>query len=216
MMERERAEMVESQIIARGIKDPGVILAMQRAPRHIFVPEDQRLSAYEDRPLPIGFGQTISQPYIVALMTQSLEIKPGHKVLEIGTGCGYQTAVLTEMGAEVYSIERVESLYELAEKNLADSGYSDIHLRWDDGGTGWPEPIIFDSIMLTCAVKEFPEYLWNQLASKGRMVLPLEENSSQTLMLYQKSEKKEIKPRLLCYVRFVPFRSGIEKTSKKT
>jgi protein-L-isoaspartate(D-aspartate) O-methyltransferase len=171
-LKRNRERMVREQIQARGISDPRVIAAMRRTPRHIFVEEALHAQAYEDYPLPIGQGQTISQPYIVAMMTELLEITPGMKVLEIGTGSGYQAAVLAEMGATVYSLERVPLLFQAAEKRLAKLGYK-VHLKLDDGTLGWPEAAPFDRIMVTAGGPSVPEPLLAQLADPGLMVIPV-------------------------------------------
>jgi len=168
-----REVMVESQIIDRGIKDREVIRAMKTVPRHLFVPEKYRGSAYADHPLPIGEGQTISQPYIVAFMTEALRLTPEDKVLEIGTGSGYQAAVLAEIVKDVYSIEIVEILGKRARQTLAELGYTNIHIRIGDGHKGWPGKAPFDAVIVTCAPEKVPEPLIAQLKEGGRMIIPV-------------------------------------------
>jgi len=170
---RARARMVERDLRGRGIKDPRVLEAMATVPRHLFVSERHRASAYEDRPLPIGAGQTISQPYIVALMTELLELKGGEKVLEIGTGSGYQAAILTLLAKEVYTVEIIPSVAETARKALDALGYRGVWVRTGDGFFGWEEKAPFDAIVITAAVGKIPEPLWRQLREGGRLVMPL-------------------------------------------
>lgn len=166
--------MVERQIAARGVRDARVLAAMTRAPRHLFVPRAIAAEAYEDRPLPIGDGQTISQPYVVAAMSEMAQIEPGARVLEIGTGSGYQTAVLAELGAEVFSIEIVAPLAERVGATLAAAGYgARVHLRIGDGYAGWPDEAPFDAIVVTAAPPEIPHPLLGQLRLGGRMVVPV-------------------------------------------
>lgn len=165
--------MVETQIRPRGIVDPAVLRAMVKVPRHLFVPPEHRSAAYGDHPLPIGYGQTISQPYIVALMTQMLQLRPGDRVLEIGTGCGYQTAVLAEIVAEVYSIEIIPELAAEAARRLAELGYGRVHLRQGDGYEGWPEHAPYQGIIVTAAAPEVPPALVEQLSDGGRLVIPV-------------------------------------------
>lgn len=168
-----RREMVEEQVAARGIRDPRVLAAMAAVPRHELVPGSERDRAYRDRPLPIGHAQTISQPYIVALMTQLLELDGTERVLEIGTGSGYQTAVLAETAREVYSIEIVPELAVRARGDLERLGYGAVHLRTGDGYRGWPEKAPFDAIVVTAAPDHVPEALVEQLAVGGRLVVPV-------------------------------------------
>jgi len=183
--------------------DPRVLEAIGRVPRHRFVPAAQRPHAYEDRPLPIGHGQTISQPYIVALMTSLLQPAPGHKVLEVGTGSGYQAAVLAELGAQVYTIEILEPLGTQAARSL--QGYPDVHARIGDGYQGWPEHAPFDAIIVTAAVSPIPPPLLEQLKPGGRMVIPVGRQwAAQTLMLVQKDAAGRIHERRIVPVRFVP------------
>jgi protein-L-isoaspartate(D-aspartate) O-methyltransferase len=183
----ERNEMVDLDILRRDVQDERVLAAMRRVPRHVFVPEEQRARAYLDTPLPIGCNQTISQPYIVAYMTQALELRGPEKVLEIGTGSGYQTAILAELAAEVYSIERWEELSRQAGRTLAALGYTNIHLRVGDGSLGWPEAAPFDAILVTAAAPEVPMALKEQLADGGRLVLPVGDPRFQELLQIRRS-----------------------------
>ncbi len=206
-----RKEMVEYQIKARGIKDEKVLNAMLKVPRHHFVPQELMHLAYEDSPLPIGEEQTISQPYIVALMTSSLKLKGDEKVLEIGTGSGYQAAVLAEIVKDVYTIEIRESLAISAEKRLRKLGYKNIKIKVGDGYFGWEENAPFDAIIVTCSAPKLPSPLLEQLKEGGRMVIPLEENPFyQSLVLITK-EKGKIKRRNIEAVRFVPMVREKEK-----
>ncbi|HEU4521672.1 MAG TPA: protein-L-isoaspartate(D-aspartate) O-methyltransferase [Thermoanaerobaculia bacterium] len=166
-------KMVEDQIQARGIRDPRVLEVMRRVPRHEFVPASQTANAYQDSPLPIGYSQTISQPYIVAYMTEQLQVRPESKVLEIGTGSGYQAAVLGELAKEVYTIEIVPQLAESATTTLGRLGYKNVHVRAGDGYRGWPEAAPFDRIMVTAAPDHVPQPLVEQLAVGGRMIIPV-------------------------------------------
>jgi len=168
-----REKMVETQIKARGVKDARVLSAMFKVERHLFVPKELQSSAYTDQPLPIGEGQTISQPYIVALMTELLELKGGEKVLEIGTGSGYQAAILAELVKEVYTIEIIESLAASAKKLLLQLGYPNIMVKAGDGYLGWPEVAPFDAIIVTAAPDHIPKPLLEQLKEGGRMVVPV-------------------------------------------
>jgi protein-L-isoaspartate(D-aspartate) O-methyltransferase len=173
IMQKRLERMVESQIESRGVTDPAVLAAMRKTPRWKFVPEDHKNRAFEDNPLPIGYGQTISQPYIVAYMTEALLLKSDDRVLEIGTGSGYQAAVLAEIAAEVYTIEIIPELGERAEGALNELGYDNIHVMVGDGYKGWPEHAPFDAIILTCAPDHIPEPLLDQLADGGRLVIPV-------------------------------------------
>ena len=199
---RMRERMVAEQMAARDIKDPRVLAAMGKVPRHLFVPADQQRLAYEDHPLPIGKDQTISQPYIVAYMSQALELKPTDKVLEIGTGSGYQAAVLGELAREVYTIEIVKELADRATKTLADAGYRNIHVRHGDGYAGWPEQAPFHAIMVTAAPDHVPQPLIDQLAPGGRMVIPVGDYF-QELRVIHRTEKGVVE-RTTLSVRFVP------------
>jgi protein-L-isoaspartate(D-aspartate) O-methyltransferase len=170
---RARSEMVERDLRGRGVKDSRVLEVMARVPRHLFVDESARASAYADHPLPIGEGQTISQPYIVALMTELLRLGRGEKVLEIGTGSGYQAAVLSELAGTVYSIEIVPGLAERAKERLRRLGYHNVRVKLGDGFLGWKEEAPFDRILVTAAAAKIPEPLWEQLKEKGILVMPL-------------------------------------------
>lgn len=171
--DRQRAAMVEEQLRARDVKAPRVLEAMRRVPRHLFVPEAQRAESYGDFPLPIGHGQTISQPYIVGFMTQAIDVRPTDRVLEIGTGSGYQAAILGELAKEVYTIEIVEPLAERARATLASLGYKNIHVRAGNGYLGWPEQAPFDRVMVTAAPDEVPPALVQQLKVGGLMAIPV-------------------------------------------
>jgi protein-L-isoaspartate(D-aspartate) O-methyltransferase len=180
-----------------------VVEAMRRVPRESFVPAEVAHAAYDNRPLPIGQGQTISQPFIVALMTDSLEPTPAKRVLEIGTGCGYQTAVLAEIVGEVYSIEAIEALATAAEARLQRMGYDNVHLRIGNGREGWPEAAPFDGILVTAGAEEVPPKLVEQLAPGGRMVIPVGA-VGQDLLLLRKNEAGELSRETLLPVAFVP------------
>jgi protein-L-isoaspartate(D-aspartate) O-methyltransferase len=182
-----RAQMVEEQLLARGINDARVVAAMRKIPRHLFVDTVLQEQAYDDSPLPIDAEQTISQPYMVALMTQTLELRPDERVLELGTGSGYQTAVLAELGAEVFSIERVAVLARHARLRLERLGYAErVRLRVGDGSGGWPEVVPFHAIVITAAVQQIPRPLLAQLLEGGRLVLPLGEADLQGLARVRK------------------------------
>jgi protein-L-isoaspartate(D-aspartate) O-methyltransferase len=199
-----RDDMVDQQIMARGVTDPAVLKAMRTVPRHQFVPPELIDQAYNDNPLPIGLGQTISQPYIVALMTESLELQPGMRVLEIGTGSGYQAAILAEMGMDVYSIEILPELAESATGRLAELGYTNIQTLAADGYFGWEEYAPFDRIIVTAAPDHLPQPLAGQLAEGGRLVIPIGPvGAFQTLWLFEKV-KGELNATNLGGVSFVP------------
>lgn len=201
----ERRRMVETQMVARGIEDPHTLKAMADVPRHRFVDEGRRSEAYLDTPLPIGYGQTISQPYMVAFMTETIRPRPGQKILEIGTGSGYQAAVLAACGAEVYSIEIVPPLAQRSTQLLHDLGYQ-AQTRAGDGFFGWPEAAPFDAVVVTAAAEFIPPPLIDQLKDGGLMVIPVGTPFQvQTLMLVEKSEGKA-RSRSLMPVRFVPLR----------
>jgi protein-L-isoaspartate(D-aspartate) O-methyltransferase len=178
---KERLAMVEEQLKRRGIRDGRVLEAMSKVPRHTFVPEAHRGAAYEDRPLPIGEGQTISQPYMVAVMTQSLDLKGEERVLEIGTGSGYQTAILAELAKEVCTMERIPALLERARSILQSLGYENILFKIGDGTKGWPEKAPFEGIIVTAGAPEIPQTLLAQLADGGRLVIPVGPRYTQTL-----------------------------------
>jgi protein-L-isoaspartate(D-aspartate) O-methyltransferase len=209
---RFRARMVEQQIKARGIKDQRVLQAMAKVPRHEFVPADVRADAYRDGPLPIGQGQTISQPYIVALMTLEARTRPGHRVLEIGTGSGYQAAVLAELVQEVYTIELVPVLADQAKARLVRLGYKNIHAKAGDGYKGWPEAAPFDAVVVTCGADHVPEPLFEQLKPGGVLVIPVgKAPAEQSLLAITKDDRGGRSTRNLGPVRFVPFRRAGDK-----
>jgi len=195
--------MVKKHLIPRGIKDKRVLEAFYKVPRHLFVDPAQRHIAYGDHPLPIGLEQTISQPYIVALMTQSLELKGHEKVLEIGTGSGYQTAILAELAQHVYTIERLPFLSEKAKKILQELEYNNISFKVGDGTKGWPGEAPFDVILVAAATESVPSPLVEQLSTGGRMVIPVGDILVQNLVLVIKDEK-DIEEQNLCGCRFVP------------
>lgn len=212
---KEREEMVAEQIQARDIKDPNVLKAMRIVPRHAFVPENVQKAAYGDYPLPIGFDQTISQPYIVAFMTEALGLEPNSKVLEIGTGSGYQAAVCAEIAAEVYTIEIVEGLAKRAEEKLKELGYPNVFVKAGDGYFGWPEKGPFDAIIGTAAAERIPPPLIEQLAPGGRMILPYETNLGfQHLVLVTKDDNGNISKRTVLPVMFVPMTGEVTKPEK--
>lgn len=211
---KKRQQMVKSQIKSRGIKDESVIEAILKVPRHLFVPPSYRNEAYEDYPLPIGEGQTISQPYIVALMTQVAGIKPGEKVLEIGTGSGYQAAVLGCLTDKVFSVEIRENLARRASELLASLGYLQVKVRCADGYFGWSEEAPFDAIIVTCAANHIPPPLFHQLNEGGRLVIPVGSTVFfQTLTLVKKIKGKPVTEQLLD-VRFVPMTGEVEKQKR--
>lgn len=197
-----RQRMVETQIRARDVRDAAVLQAMGRVPRHLFVPDDMRPSAYDDRPLSIGRGQTISQPYIVAYMTEALQLAPSHIVLEIGTGSGYQAAILADIVKQVYTIEIVPDLAESARLALAQAGYRNVEVRTGNGYHGWPERAPFDRIIVTAAPPEIPQTLVDQLAVGGVMVVPVG-TSDQEIVIVTKSAGGVTQKRTI-EVRFVP------------
>jgi protein-L-isoaspartate(D-aspartate) O-methyltransferase len=202
---RQREQMVREQMEARGIRDPLTLQAMGSVPRHLFVPPELLDAAYRDTPLPIGFGQTISQPYMVATMTEIIRPRPGQKILEVGTGSGYQAAVLAACGAEVYSIEIIPALAERAGNQLKTLGYR-INGRTSDGFFGWPEAAPFDAILVTAAAEFIPPPLTEQLKEGGTMVIPVGTPFHlQTLMLVEK-RNEQLHTRSLMPVRFVPLR----------
>lgn len=195
--------MVERQLRSRGIDDPRTLRAMAKVPREKFVPKELASSAYEDGPLPIGYGQTISQPFIVGFMTQQLQPKPTDRVLEIGTGSGYQAAVLAELVAEVYTIEIVRPLAQQAEALLRELGYKNVHVKAGDGYKGWREHAPFDAIIVTAAPDHVPQPLVEQLKEGGRMIIPVGKSSAQRLFLLEKRDGR-IKQTADIPVRFVP------------
>jgi|LQYC01.1.fsa_nt_gi protein-L-isoaspartate(D-aspartate) O-methyltransferase len=201
--EEQRDQMVKRQLVSRGIKDERVLEAMRKVPRHFFVPEKLRESAYHDGPLSIGEGQTISQPYMVALMTECLGLKGGEKVLEVGTGSGYQTAILAELAEHVYSIERVPILLEKAQQVLTHLGYKTIKFKGGDGTNGWREESPFDGIIVTAGAPDISQVLVEQLNDGGVLVIPVGSRYSQSLYkVTKKGDKFEKEERTLCV--FVP------------
>jgi protein-L-isoaspartate(D-aspartate) O-methyltransferase len=202
--EKERRRMVIRQIERRGIDDKRVLQAMGEVPRHEFVPIASATNAYDDRPLPIGFGQTISQPYIVAFIAEHLLLNPEDRVLEVGTGSGYQAAVLSRLVAQVFSIEIVDELILRATGDLKRLGYQNILVRSGDGYEGWPDFAPFDAITVAAALDHIPQPLTNQLRDGGRMIIPIGNTHDQQLMLVEK-DAGGLHRRAICPVRFVPF-----------
>jgi len=200
-----RRRMVEEQLAGpgRGLTNQRVLSVMGKVPRHEFVPAEVRAHAYHDRPLPIGHGQTISQPFIVAFMTEQLEPKPADKVLEIGTGSGYQAAVLAELAGHVYTIEIIEPLAHRAQADLKRLGYTNVLVRAGDGYKGWPEAAPFDAVIVTCAPDHVPQPLVDQLKEGGRMIIPVGPQGEQELFIMQKKGAK-VEKRSVLPVRFVP------------
>lgn len=206
---QKRHHMVESQIMSRGVTSNHILNAMRKVKRHLFVPDNLQQFAYADEPLPIGYGQTISQPYIVAYMTDALDLNTNSKVLEIGTGSGYQAAILAEIVNKVYSIEIVEPLGLHAKSILDQIGYRNIYSRIGDGYQGWPEAAPFDAIIVTAAPPEIPQPLINQLKVGGRMIIPVGVGYQELILITKKKdgvEKKSLLP-----VRFVPMTGEIQK-----
>jgi protein-L-isoaspartate(D-aspartate) O-methyltransferase len=195
--------MVEQQIEARGISDPATLAALRTVPRHEFLPIRLRSEAYADYPLPIGHGQTISQPFIVAFMTEAIRPQPDEKILEIGAGSGYQAAILAQMGTQVYTIEIVEPLAEMARQTLERLGYKNARVKSGDGFGGWPEHAPFDAIIVTCAPDKIPAPLVEQLRDGGRMIIPVGSGMNQELVLLRKKGDK-IEKQSVLPVRFVP------------
>jgi protein-L-isoaspartate(D-aspartate) O-methyltransferase len=201
-MEKERKiqaakkQMIDRHLIARGIKDPGVLRAMERVPRERFVPGHLQNAAYGDHALPVDYDQTISQPYIVALMTEALELKGAERVLEVGTGSGYQCAILSELSKEVYTVERIEPLTEKAKKVLEDLGYGNIHFKVSDGTFGWVEHAPYHAIIVTAGAPDIPQPLLDQLAEGGRLVIPVGGRMGQDLIKATKRKGKLVKESL--------------------
>lgn len=204
MSERARDEMVERTVVGRGVRDPDVLRAMRTVPRHLFVPPDSRDLAYEDEPVPIGLGQTISQPYVVAWMAELARVRPGARVLDVGTGSGYQAAVLRTIGAEVWSIERLPELHERARRALADAGVEGVQLRLGDGRQGWPEAAPFDAILVAAAAEHVPLALLDQLEIGGRLVVPVGTRWEQELVVLEHTDWGGIRRHTHGEVAFVP------------
>ena len=197
-----RERMVKNHLVARGIHDKRVLEAFRRVPRERFVPPASKGDAYGDHPLAIGHGQTISQPYMVALMSQELSVAEGHRVLEIGTGSGYQTAILAALGAQVYTVERIAELSDAARQRLEDVGFTGIRYHVGDGTLGWPEDVLFDRIMVTAGSPETPPSLVRQLADGGRMAIPVGGTGHQDLMLVDR-RGEHVDERFICGCVFV-------------
>lgn len=212
--DQQRRTMVSRDLRGRGIKDERVLAAMSAVPRHLFVPERQRSSAYEDRPLPIGEGQTISQPYIVALMTELLELQSGEKVLEIGTGSGYQTAVLARLASEVFSIEILPALSQRANRTLTDLGVKNIGLKVGDGFYGWEERGPFNAILVTAAAPKIPAALAQQLQEGGRLVMPLVRGPKNQSLIRARKSGGKLTIEELSAVLFVPLTGAVQKQSR--
>ncbi len=213
---KEREQMVASQLRARDINDPNVLRAMQIVPRHAIVPSNEKSRAYEDSALAIEHNQTISQPYVVAFMTQALKLKPDSKVLEIGTGSGYQAAVCAEIAKEVYTIEIVEGLANIAKERLKELGYKNVFVKSGDGYFGWKEHAPYDAIIGTAAAGRVPQPLLDQLKTGGRMIIPIGSTSGyQQLEIITKDEKGNIKKESVLDVSFVPMTGEIQKPSQK-
>jgi protein-L-isoaspartate(D-aspartate) O-methyltransferase len=207
--EQARERMVKDQIEARDVRDPRTLAALRKVPRHLFVPEESQRLAYEDHPLPIGHGQTISQPYIVAFMTEALGLVGGETVLEVGTGSGYQAAVLAEIAARVYSIEIVEPLAREATERLARLGHRNVEVRAGDGYLGWPEAAPFDAIMVTAAAPRIPEPLKQQLKDGGRLVIPVGDDYQELILVTRRGDHYE--ERSVLPVRFVPMTGEVRR-----
>ena len=208
--EKERSRMVDEQIASRGVTDPRVLAVMGRVPRHEFMPEALRAQAYGDHAMPIGEGQTISQPYIVALMTELLALKGDERVLEIGTGSGYQAAVLAGIVKEVYTIEIRKTLADRSEKTLADLGYRNVKVKFGDGYFGWEEHAPFDAIIITAAANHIPPLLIKQLKEGGRLIVPLGSTVYYQMLTLATKRKGELDVEQICPVAFVPMTGEIE------
>jgi protein-L-isoaspartate(D-aspartate) O-methyltransferase len=214
---RARERMVRDEIEGRGVRDPRVLAAMRKVPRHLFVPPEKQNDAYVDLPLEIGYGQTITQPYLVAFMTEALKLKPTDRVLEIGTGSGYQAAVLGELVRDVYTIEIVEPLGKLAEERLQRLGYSNVHVRIGDGYRGWPEAAPFDAIVLTAAPPErVPAPLIEQLREGGRLISPVGGSESEQDLTLLRRTATGVEEQVLLPVRFVPMTGEAQKPEGHT
>lgn len=203
--ERERKRMVKTQIVRRGLRDPRLLAAFESVPRHLFVPEEYRYAAHDDSPLPIGFSQTISQPYIVALMTDLLRLKGDERVLEIGTGSGYQAAILGMMAGDVHTVEYVPELAAGADKLLKELGMDNVHVHFGDGSLGWPEAAPYAGILVAAAAPQIPRALLEQLEDGGRLVLPVGGRGMQNLEVWER-KGKTFESKVETAVAFVPLR----------
>lgn len=213
-MATTKQEMIEKHIIKRGVKNPTVLQAMESVERRNFVPEDLKEFAYEDGPLPIGKGQTISQPYIVAFMAEALKLNKSDVVLEVGAGCGYNAAVMGKLAAKVYTMEIVEWLAETAQHNLDKEGCENVYVRFGDGYRGWPEKGPFDAIVLTAACPQIPKPLKEQLKIGGKIIAPIG-SIRQELILLEKLEERKYRQRTLLPVRFVSMTGLVQKEAQK-
>ncbi len=212
--ERERKRMVNTQIVRRGLRDPRLLAAFESVPRHLFVPEEYRYAAHDDSPLPIGFSQTISQPYIVALMTDLLRLKGDERVLEIGTGSGYQAAILGMMAGDVHTVEYVPELAAGADKLLKELGMDNVHVHFGDGSLGWPEAAPYAGILVAAAAPQIPRALLEQLEDGGRLVLPVGGRGMQNLEVWERKDKT-FESKVETAVAFVPLR-GEQGWDRKT
>lgn len=203
--ESDRKKMVRDQLVGRGLRDPRLLSAFESVPRHLFVPKEYRHHAYADGPLPIGFGQTISQPYIVALMTHLLELTGRERVLEVGTGSGYQAAILSRLAAEVYTVEIVPELFTQLERILSELGCQNVHCHLADGSLGWTDAAPYNGILVTAAAPSAPQPLLSQLAEGGRLVLPVGDRGYQELEIWRKMNVEFLRRQSLG-VAFVPLR----------
>lgn len=208
VFDSQRHQMVKEQIITRGVKDPRVIKAMEKVPRHDFVPIRLSAHSYMDTPLPIGLGQTISQPYIVAFMTEALDLRSGDRILEIGTGSGYQAAVLAELVSAVYTIEIIPELGERAKVTLKKLQYKNIHVKIGDGYKGWSEMAPFDAVIVTCAPEQIPPALVDQLKEGGRMIIPVGKEGGVQKLVKLTKHKGKVQTQAVMDVRFVPMVEG--------
>lgn len=204
---QSRQQMVQHQLRQRGISDESVLRVMEELPRQFFIPKNARSFAYDDAPVPIGYEQTISQPYIVALMTEKLAVSAQDEVLEIGTGSGYQTAILSRLCRKVYSIERIEALARFGRDNVEQTGVDNVSFCIGDGTLGWPEERQFDRILIAAAGSDVPLAVWQQLKEGGKLVMPVSDERDQRLLLIEKNQGKR-KESLLCYCRFVKLIRG--------
>ena len=205
-----KEDMIDYQLKGRGISDPEVLKAMKEVDREDFIPEDQKENAYEDRPLPIGKNQTISQPYIVAYMAEQLELKKDERILEVGTGCGYNAAILSKLVKEVYTVEIIGWLAEFAKHNLENTEYSNVHTRHGDGYSGWKEAAPFDAVILTASPPSIPKPLKDQIRIGGRLIAPVG-RLNQKLVLLTKTGEESFEEKTLLPVRFVPMTGRANK-----